>query len=76
MEFSYKKNPKLLAQLQYCEENSIPFAIILGESEIKNGVVKLRNVLTREETEVTRSALAEELRQKLSQLNLNGTVPA
>uniref|UniRef100_A0AAR5P5C2 histidine--tRNA ligase n=1 Tax=Dendroctonus ponderosae TaxID=77166 RepID=A0AAR5P5C2_DENPD len=76
VEYSYKKNPKLLAQLQYCEENSIPFAIILGESEIKNGVVKLRNVLSREETEVKRSALADELRRRLGELNLNGTVPA
>lgn len=75
VEYSYKKNPKLLAQLQYCEENSIPFAIILGESEIKSGVVKLRNVVSREETEVQRSALADELRRRLGELNLNGTVP-
>ncbi|KAL1505388.1 hypothetical protein ABEB36_004966 [Hypothenemus hampei] len=76
VEFSYKKNPKLLAQLQYCEDNSIPFAIILGESEIKSGVVKLRNVITREEFEVKRGSLSDELRRKLGELNLNGTVPA
>lgn len=52
-EFSYKKNPKLLAQLQYCEETGIPFALIIGESEIQRGVVKLRNVATREEVEVS-----------------------
>ncbi|XP_050307999.1 histidine--tRNA ligase, cytoplasmic isoform X2 [Anthonomus grandis grandis] len=76
VEYSYKKNPKLLAQLQYCEENSIPFAIILGESEIKSGIVKLRNVNTREEVDVKRGSLSEELRRKLGELNLNGTVPA
>lgn len=75
VEYSYKKNPKLLAQLQYCEENSIPFAIILGESEIKNGVVKLRNVVTRDEIEVKRGSLTDVLRQRLGELNLNGTVP-
>ncbi|XP_066245327.1 histidine--tRNA ligase, cytoplasmic isoform X2 [Euwallacea similis] len=75
VEYSYKKNPKLLAQLQYCEENSIPFAVILGESEIKNGIVKLRNVVTREESEVNRALLANVLREKLGELNLNGTVP-
>ena len=28
-EHSYKKNPKLLSQLQYCEENSIPLAVMV-----------------------------------------------
>ena len=31
-EHSYKKNPKLLSQLQYCEENSIPLAVMVGIS--------------------------------------------
>ena len=31
-EHSYKKNPKLLSQLQYCEENSIPLAVMVGTS--------------------------------------------
>ena len=46
-ENSYKKNPKLLQQLQYCEENGIPLAIVIGESEIKDNVVKIRNVAER-----------------------------
>lgn len=45
----YKSNPKLLSQLQYCEESGIPLVAILGEQELKNGVVKLRNVATRDE---------------------------
>lgn len=45
----YKSNPKLLSQLQYCEELGIPLVAILGEQELKNGMVKLRNVATRDE---------------------------
>ncbi|KAL8194138.1 UNVERIFIED_CONTAM: hypothetical protein K2H54_000952 [Gekko kuhli] len=48
-EMLYKKNPKLLNQLQYCEETGIPLVAILGEQELKDGVVKLREVATREE---------------------------
>ncbi len=48
-EMSYKANPKLLTQLQYCEERAIPIALVLGESEIAAGVVKLRDVKTRAE---------------------------
>lgn len=48
-ELLYKKNPKLLSQLQHCEEAGIPLVAILGEQELKDGVVKLRDVATREE---------------------------
>lgn len=48
-EVLYKKNPKLLSQLQHCEETGIPLVAILGEQELKDRVVKLRNVATREE---------------------------
>uniref|UniRef100_A0A671VG68 histidine--tRNA ligase n=1 Tax=Sparus aurata TaxID=8175 RepID=A0A671VG68_SPAAU len=48
-EVMYKKNPKLLSQLQHCEESGIPLVAILGEQELKDGVVKLRVVATREE---------------------------
>ncbi|NWI13695.1 SYHC protein, partial [Crypturellus soui] len=48
-EMLYKKNPKLLNQLQYCEDTGIPLVAIVGEQELKDGVVKLRVVATREE---------------------------
>ena len=65
-EQSYKKNPKMLSQLQYCEEEQIPFAIIIGESELQQGVVKLRTVQTREEVDVPRDQLISELKSRLS----------
>lgn len=68
-EHSYKLNPKLLAQLQHCEENQIPLVLILGDSELERGVVKLRNVLTREEAEVSRERLVEEVNERLHQLS-------
>lgn len=64
----YKKNPKMLTQLQYCEENGIPLAVILGESEIQKGVVKLRVISNREEIEVKREDLPQAIRDKLKEL--------
>lgn len=58
-----KKNPKLLNQFQYCEENHIPFCCVFGEDELAAGVVKLRNMATREEVEVKRDQLAEEIKR-------------
>jgi histidyl-tRNA synthetase len=54
-----------LHQLQYCEDNKIPFAVIIGEDEIKNNVVKLKDVNSRAEETVTRDKLVELLKEKL-----------
>ncbi|NXO03120.1 SYHC protein, partial [Rhinopomastus cyanomelas] len=48
-EMLYKKDPKLLKQLQYCEDTGIPLAAIVGEQELADRVVKLRDVARREE---------------------------
>jgi len=61
-----KKNPKLLNQFQYCEENGIPLCAVIGDDEIAAGVVKLRNMTTREEVEVKREDLAAEVRKMCS----------
>ncbi|NXY78192.1 SYHC protein, partial [Glareola pratincola] len=65
-EVLYKKNPKLLNQLQYCEETGIPLVAIVGEQELKDGVVKLRDVATREEVNIRRESLVEEIRMRTS----------
>ncbi|KAH8295888.1 hypothetical protein KR044_008262 [Drosophila immigrans] len=64
-EHSYKLNPKLLAQLQHCEEHQIPLAIVLGDAELAQGVVKLREVSTRQEATVPLTELANEIRSRL-----------
>ena len=54
----------MLNQLQYCEENQIPYAVVIGESELQRGVLKIRNIASREETEVLRENLIDELLSK------------
>ncbi|XP_053974612.1 histidine--tRNA ligase, cytoplasmic isoform X2 [Hylaeus volcanicus] len=66
-EHSYKKNIKLLGQLQYCEENGIPLAIIIGEGELMRGEVTLRDVVTRVQVPIPRASLVEEIRKRLQQ---------
>ncbi|XP_029816130.1 histidine--tRNA ligase, cytoplasmic [Manacus vitellinus] len=66
-EMLYKKNPKLLNQLQYCEDTGIPLVAIVGEQELKDGVIKLRIVATREEVNIRRESLVEEIRRRTSQ---------
>ncbi|XP_044520474.1 histidine--tRNA ligase, cytoplasmic [Gracilinanus agilis] len=66
-ELLYKKNPKLLTQLQYCEETGIPLVAIIGEQELKDGVIKLRCVASREEVDIRKENLVEEIRKRTSQ---------
>jgi histidyl-tRNA synthetase len=46
---AFKRNPKMLDQLQYCEKNQVELCVIIGDSELKAGIVKIRDVATREE---------------------------
>ncbi|XP_042746753.1 histidine--tRNA ligase, cytoplasmic-like [Lagopus leucura] len=64
-EMMYRKDPKLLKQLQYCEDMGIPLVAIIGEQELRDGVVKLRDVATREEVDIPREQLAAEIRRRL-----------
>uniref|UniRef100_A0A182MAZ9 histidine--tRNA ligase n=1 Tax=Anopheles culicifacies TaxID=139723 RepID=A0A182MAZ9_9DIPT len=65
-EHSYKLNPKLLAQLQHCEEYQIPYAIVLGDGELSRGVVKLREIATRREEELAVDKFIDELSVRLA----------
>ena len=43
-EFSYKIKPKLDAQFKAAEANGIPYAVILGEDELAQGKVKIKEM--------------------------------
>ncbi|KAL2087351.1 hypothetical protein ACEWY4_016179 [Coilia grayii] len=65
-EVVYKRNPKLLSQLQHCEDTGVPLVAILGEQELRDGTVKLRNVASREEVDVSRADLVAEVKKRSS----------
>jgi histidyl-tRNA synthetase len=67
-EQSYRINPKFLTQIQQCEDAGIPLAVIIGGDEIARNVIKIRNVVTKEEREVSREAMIDELRKELAKL--------
>lgn len=64
-EHSYRLNPKLLTQFQYCEKHRVPLAIVIGESELSRNVVQLRDVDARQEREVPMDSLVLEIRKHL-----------
>ncbi len=46
-------NTKMEKQLKYADMKNIPYVIILGPQEVEKNVVTLRNMNTREQTEIT-----------------------
>lgn len=66
-EIGYKANPRLLNQFQHCEQNGIPLVAIIGESELKDGMVTLRDLATRQETQVPRAELATAIGERIAQ---------
>lgn len=67
-EHSLKANPKILQQINYCEDRNIPYCVIIGRNEVDNGIVKLKNIGERSEQEFDRVKIIEELKSKLSKL--------
>lgn len=67
-EMTNKKNPKLLNQLQFCEESGIPVAVMIGSSELEEGKVKVREITSRNETLIPRSEMIPHLKTLLRKL--------
>lgn len=49
----YMNNKKLKVKFKYADKLKIPYVAILGEDEIKNGTVSLKNLLTGQQNTVT-----------------------
>lgn len=49
----YMNNKKLKAKFKYADKLKIQYAAILGEDEVKNGTVSLKNLLTGEQKTVS-----------------------
>ncbi|KAJ2315769.1 Cytoplasmic and mitochondrial histidine tRNA synthetase [Coemansia sp. RSA 2702] len=69
-EFMYKPKPKLQAQFKVCDEERIPWAVIVGEQELAQGVVLLKNMADKDPAQgqgaqVSRADMAAELKQRL-----------
>lgn len=51
-ELLHKQNPKIKAQLNYADEHRIPFGIIIGSQEAKDGVLNVKSLYERSQLSV------------------------
>lgn len=57
----YPAAEKLDKQLKYADRTGIPYVVIQGPEEIKKGTLKLKNMKTKEQTELTIKELPEKI---------------
>jgi histidyl-tRNA synthetase len=67
-EMLYVEKPNLKKQLTHALELAIPLIVFIGEEELKNEQVKLKNTFTKTETSVTLSDLVSSIRKELENL--------
>lgn len=61
----YYSPAKLDKQFKYAENKGIPYAVIIGEQEAANNTAQLKDLQSREQTEVKQSDLVKELTKTL-----------
>jgi histidyl-tRNA synthetase len=64
-DFMYKNKPKIKNQLSGCEKLGIPLAVIIGQNEVDQGIVKIKNFSTTEEIIVKRTEMIAKVSELL-----------
>ena len=59
VETLYQENPKMQRQLEFALEGGIPLVLIIGETEVEQGIVKVKSLNKKEEYTLTREELAQ-----------------
>ncbi|KAL0555789.1 hypothetical protein IC582_004287 [Cucumis melo] len=59
-------NKRVMKHIDRAKESRIPWIVFLGEREVSEGIVKLKNVETFEEVTISRSDIIEELKKRLA----------
>uniref|UniRef100_A0AAV1VD85 Histidine--tRNA ligase, cytoplasmic n=1 Tax=Peronospora matthiolae TaxID=2874970 RepID=A0AAV1VD85_9STRA len=55
------ENPKFIKQLHYALERGTPYMVVIGEDELAKGVVRVKDMASKEEVTIVRSELVAEL---------------
>ncbi|KAE8687489.1 Histidine--tRNA ligase [Hibiscus syriacus] len=62
----YKVHKKVMKHIEYAIDSKIPWLIFVGERELNEGIVKLKNIESTNEEVIPRSKLVEELQKRLN----------
>ncbi|KAG0263074.1 Cytoplasmic and mitochondrial histidine tRNA synthetase [Linnemannia exigua] len=72
-EFAYKLKPRTQNQWDACDRDMIPFAVIVGGDEIEKGLIKIKDMRSKDESqkggiEYPRTEMIAEIQRRLAEL--------
>ena len=70
----YGEKKKFKAKMSYADKLSVPFVILVGEDEIKENVVSVKDMLTGEQKKLTLAQAAEEIAAAVSERNSGAVI--
>ena len=62
----FKLTTRVQNHIKYATQTGIPWMVLVGESELRDGKVKLKDIRANQEEEVPRKDFVEVLKQRLS----------
>ena len=65
----YGEQKKFKQKMAYANKLAVPFAVLLGEDEIAEGMCSVKNMATGEQVKLTPQAAAEHVRKALDEGN-------
>ena len=57
----FMQNKKIKNKFKYADKLQIPYVVVIGEDEIKNNTVSLKDMKTGEQKKISREKISEEL---------------
>lgn len=57
---------RVMNHINRAKQSGIPWMVLVGESEVAGGIVKLKNIDANQEEEVPRAQMVEELKRRLN----------
>jgi len=67
-ELMYLDSPKPQKQISYALENAIPFMVWIGEQEVKDGMVKLKTMSTKDEVLIPRAEFITRTKELIAKM--------
>ncbi|OAY71759.1 Histidine--tRNA ligase, cytoplasmic [Ananas comosus] len=62
----FKLTKRVMNHINYAKQSGIPWMVLVGESELEKGIVKLKNIEANQEEEVPRKTFVEELQRRIN----------
>ncbi|OAY81718.1 Histidine--tRNA ligase, cytoplasmic [Ananas comosus] len=62
----FKLTKRVMNHITYAKQSGIPWMVLVGESELEKGIVKLKNIKANQEEEVPRKTFVEELQRRIN----------